>query len=156
MTTGLNGEIAIRDGLPSDAETIAGFNAAMALETENLELDRGRLLAGVRGVFEDPNRGRYFIAEADGGLAVAQTMITYEWSDWRNAHWWWIQSVYVRPEWRRKGVFRKIYLHARDRARENGAAGLRLYVETHNRTAHETYLNMGMTQSHYQMYEEGF
>ncbi|MCK7509419.1 MAG: GNAT family N-acetyltransferase [Desulfobacterales bacterium] len=101
---------AIRDASLSDAPTIARFNALMALETENLTLDESRLLNGVRAVLQDPAKGFYCVAEMDGAV-VGQLMITYEWSDWRNATFWWIQSVYVEKSVRSKGVFRELPLH---------------------------------------------
>jgi GNAT superfamily N-acetyltransferase len=109
----------IRHAELADTATILRFNAAMALETEHLELDSDRLLRGVEAVLKDAAKGFYLVAEDDGQVA-GQMMITYEWSDWRNAVFWWIQSVYVEPAWRRKGVFRGLYRHALDRARAQG------------------------------------
>jgi len=145
-------EIVIRPAVPSDASAIRDFQKAMAMETENMILDHSTITRGVEAVFADSGRGRYYIAEADG-KTVASLMITYEWSDWRNASVWWFQSVYVIPEYRRNGIFRQMYNFIRDEADREGVAGLRLYVETANVRAHKTYEAMGMNGSHYKMYE---
>jgi len=145
-------EITIRPAVPSDSTAIADFQKAMAMETENMILDHTIITHGVESVFADSGKGRYFIAEANG-KTVASLLITYEWSDWRNANVWWFQSVYVIPEYRRKGIFRKMYNFIRNEADREGVAGLRLYVETANVRAHRTYEAMGMNGSHYKMYE---
>jgi len=148
--------IQIREATPADAEIIADYNAAMAHETEHLELDRERLLGGVRSILGDPAKGVYWVAES-GGRVIGQMMITYEWSDWRNGNFWWIQSVYVHPDFRGQGVFRRIYEHVLERARaSSGVCGLRLYVESDNESAQRTYEKMGMTRTRYQMFEDDF
>ena len=146
----------IRDGLPADAPVIAAFNAAMARETEALELDPVRLLAGVRAVFDDPAKGFYLVAEQDGEV-IGQLMITYEWSDWRNAVFWWVQSVYVAPAARGRGVYRMLYNELLRRAQERGGVcGIRLYVEHNNEAAKRTYAKLGMSATVYEMWEEDF
>ena len=144
--------ILIRKAQPVDAETITRFQKAMALETENLELDEARVTKGVNAVFSDSTRGEYFVAENDGRV-IASLMITYEWSDWRNAWVWWFQSVYVTPEYRRNGVFRMMYAFVKEESIKSGAAGLRLYVESANVRAQKTYEAMGMDGSHYRTFE---
>jgi ribosomal protein S18 acetylase RimI-like enzyme len=146
----------VRTAKASDAETIARYNQAMAAETENVQLDGDRLLAGVRAVFEDAGRGFYLLAET-GGRVVGQLMITYEWSDWRNGVFWWIQSVYVEPEFRQQGVFRMLYDYTLELARGgDGICGVRLYVEGENLRAQKTYENLGMSRTSYQLYEVDF
>ncbi|MEW6236356.1 MAG: GNAT family N-acetyltransferase [Candidatus Omnitrophota bacterium] len=145
----------IRRANEIDLPTIADFNAAMAYETEGLVLDRKRLEGGIGAALNDSRKGWYYLAEAQGE-AIAQTLITLEWSDWRNGWWWWIQSVYVIPSWRRKGVFRAIYEQIAKEAKEDGAVGLRLYVEKENTGAQKTYIDLGMKTSHYQFYEAAF
>jgi ribosomal protein S18 acetylase RimI-like enzyme len=148
--------IEIRRAAAADAEVIAGYNAAMALETEHIELQRERLLAGVRAVLADAGKGFYLVAESGGAIA-GQMMITYEWSDWRNGVFWWIQSVYVEPAWRRRGIFRSLYRHALDEARAAGnVCGLRLYVEAANAAARRTYEELGMNKTVYEMFEVDF
>ncbi len=148
--------ISIRRGKPTDAETIAAYNAALAAETEHLELDRDRLLLGVQAVLEDPSKGFYTIAET-GGVLVGQIMITFEWSDWRNGTFWWIQSVYVHPEYRRRGIFSRLHRHVTDEAKQFGTVcGLRLYVEKANKQAQRTYQRLGMQQAIFDMYEVDF
>jgi ribosomal protein S18 acetylase RimI-like enzyme len=157
----------IRHGEPRDAETIAFFNVSMAKETENIDLDPPTVKRGVQAVFEVPARGRYFVAEIDNHV-VGCLMITYEWSDWRCKDYWYIQSVFVLPEFRfeilliftfhrRKKVFRTLYEHVRTLARkeESKCAALRLYVDTNNDRARKTYESLGMT-THYSLYEESF
>ncbi|MEZ5363248.1 MAG: GNAT family N-acetyltransferase [Bryobacterales bacterium] len=135
---------------------LAAFNAAMALETEHLELDGERLRAGVAAVVADPAKGFYLVAEEEGTV-VGQLLITYEWSDWRNGVFWWVQSVYVRPESRGRGVYSTLYEDAVRRAREAGdVCGLRLYVERENRRAQRTYQKLGMRPTVYEMYETDF
>jgi GNAT superfamily N-acetyltransferase len=144
-------DINIRHAAAFDAEIIADFNALMAKETENLELDREILRRGTEALFADPSKGIYYLAEI-GDTVIGQLMITYEWSDWRNATFWWIQSVYVLPEYRMHGVFRKLYQYIESLAQTRGdICGLRLYVETSNTRAQQTYKALGMNHSHYNM-----
>lgn len=142
----------IRPARPADAPTLTAFNAAMAIETENLALDPDTLSAGVRALLTDPSKGQYFVAELDSHI-IGQLMITHEWSDWRNGDIWWIQSVYVHPDHRRHGVFRALYRHVEQAARAAGAVMLRLYVHEHNRTGQGTYHGLGMNMSHYRVME---
>ena len=149
-------KISIRRGTLADAETIAGYNAALAEETERMELDRERLLRGVRAVLEDPAKGFYTVAESEDTV-VGQMMITFEWSDWRNGTFWWIQSVYVHPEYRRRGIFSRLHRHVLEEARKLGTVcGLRLYVEKENRQAQRTYQRLGMQKAIFDMYEADF
>ena len=144
----------IRVAAPADIETIASFNEAMATETEGKTLDPATIRAGVRGLFARPDLGFYIVAE-DGGRIVGQLMITYEWSDWRDGVFWWIQSVYVRPEVRGKGVYRALHEHVRAMAKAAGAVcGFRLYVEKENAAAQETYRRLGMHETPYVLFEE--
>jgi ribosomal protein S18 acetylase RimI-like enzyme len=145
--------ISIRLAAPSDVSIIAEFNTAMAKETEGIELNRERLRKGVEALFADPSKGLYYIAESNGKIA-GQLMITNEWSDWRNATFWWIQSVYVHPEYRKHGVFRALYRYIESIARTRGnVCGVRLYVDQSNERAQQTYEALGMECSHYQMME---
>jgi ribosomal protein S18 acetylase RimI-like enzyme len=148
--------LSVRAATISDAPTIAAFNAAMALETEHLELDRTRLLAGVEALLRDPSKGFYLVACAGDSMA-GQLMITYEWSDWRNGVFWWIQSVYVHPEARGRGVFRLLYRAVEEAARKSGeSCGLRLYVEGENERAQRVYEGLGMKSTSYRFYEVDF
>lgn len=142
----------IRAANPSDVADLVAWNQAMAFETEQKTLDITTLQRGVRAVFEQARRGFYLIAERDG-VAVGCLLVTYEWSDWRNGDFWWIQSVYVTEPMRRSGVFRALFDTVQARAIEAGAVGVRLYVETENRRAQDTYAELGMARCHYWMYE---
>ena len=150
----MSAEPAIRLATPADRDVLVGFARAMALETERLELDLETVRAGVAALLADPARGRVFVIDVDGAPA-ATLMITYEWSDWRNGFFWWIQSVYVAPAHRRRGLYRMLHEHVRDlAARTDGVYGLRLYVEHENRNAQATYRRMGMDETHYRLYEQ--
>jgi len=144
--------ILIRNAIHADAPSIIDFQLKMAWETENLRLNTETVTRGVEAVFRDPSKGNYYVAEADGKV-VASLLITFEWSDWRNCNVWWFQSVYVLPEYRRQGVFRKMYNHIKELAQEQDIAGLRLYVETRNSRAQKTYEALGMSSEHYAFYE---
>jgi GNAT superfamily N-acetyltransferase len=144
--------IIIRKAKPTDAPSIIDFQLKMAWETEEIKLKPEIVTKGVQAVFEDYSRGQYYVAE-DYGRVIASLLITYEWSDWRNCNVWWFQSVYVVPEFRRKGVFSKMYNHVREQAEEQDIAGLRLYVETKNLRAKKTYEALGMSSEHYNFYE---
>lgn len=144
--------VLIRPATLSDLPELTTWNAAMAWETEHKRLDPPTLERGIAGVFEQPRRGFYLIAEEDGE-ALGSLLVTYEWSDWRCGDFWWIQSVYVIPAARRRGVFRALYAAVEQRAAEAGAVGLRLYVETENARAQGTYEGLGMQRCHYFMYE---
>jgi GNAT superfamily N-acetyltransferase len=145
--------LTIRAAERGDIANIAAWNAAMAWETEQKRLDLQVLKPGVTAVFDEPRRGFYMVAERDG-QAVGCLLVTYEWSDWRNGDFWWVQSVYVAPEARRGGVFRALYRDVAQRALASGAVGLRLYVETENSRAQRTYQELGMKECHYLMYEQ--
>lgn len=146
----------IRAAHADDIDALARWASAMALETEGKRLDPGTVARGIRAVLEQPGRGRYLIAEVDGARA-GTLMLTYEWSDWRCADWWWIQSVYVDPAFRRQGVFAALYAQVKAEAEAAAPAvcGLRLYVERENLAAQRTYASLGMEESHYRLYEYG-
>lgn len=149
-------DLVIRPATLGDADVIVRFNAAMALETESLELDMHRLIKGVRAVLSDPAKGFYLVAETAGRIA-GQTMVTFEWSDWRNANFWWIQSVYIDPAFRAQGVFKRLYAEIERRAWLPGVScGLRLYVEGANESAQRTYERLGMRRTGYRFYEVDF
>ena len=143
----------IRLATPADAGVLIEFNAAMALETEGKELLPDVIGAGVRSLLGNPAAGFYLLAEEDS--AVGSLMITKEWSDWRNGTFWWIQSVYVRPQFRRQGIYKNLYRHVQELASKDPAVcGFRLYVERENDRAQATYAALGMKQTHYLVYEE--
>jgi GNAT superfamily N-acetyltransferase len=145
--------VKVRAATAADVEFLVDGNARMAWETEGLTLDRERLRAGVAAVFAESGRGFYLIAELDG-IAIGQMMITYEWSDWRNGVFWWIQSVFTLPEWRGRGAFKALYAAVEEMGRKQGdVCGLRLYVEAHNAAAQETYKRCGMSETVYRMFE---
>ena len=147
---------AIRPAVPDDAPAIVRFQQSMALETEDKPLDADLVTAGVAAVFADPLKGFYIVAETDGAV-VGSLLITYEWSDWRNATFWWIQSVYVHADHRRRGVYTAMHDYVLDRARADaGICGVRLYVERTNTPAQATYKKLGMAHSHYDLYETDF
>lgn len=152
----MKSEITIRRSEETDTATIARFNCAMALETENLTLDQETVQAGVANLMERPEYGFYLIAETKGQV-VATLLITYEWSDWRNGVCWWIQSVYVEPAYRRHGIFRQMFKHMESLAgAQEGVVGLRLYVEENNTVAQSTYQSLGMEKTPYHLYEKFF
>ena len=143
----------IREGRANDAHTIADFQMKMAWETENLKLEEDILKKGVEAVFNDPSKGKYYVAEEDGAV-IASLMITYEWSDWRNGLVYWIQSVYVKPEYRKKGVYAKMYAQIKEDVKSSeNVRGIRLYVDKGNVNAQKVYEKLGMSGEHYQLYE---
>ncbi len=148
--------ITVRPATVSDHETIVAFNLAMAWETEQKTLDRDTLLNGVQRALRDPNRSLYFVALINGEI-IGQTMFTTEWSDWRNGDFWWIQSVYVDPAFRGRGVFRALYEHIRALAKNRSdVCGIRLYVIKQNHRAIETYQRLGMTLTDYLLCQEAW
>lgn len=148
--------IQIREGRPEDAAVIAEYNQCMALETEGKELDSKTLGKGAEQGLLQPHKCRYFVAES-GNQVIGQAMVTYEWSDWRNGDLWWIQSVYVHPDHRRQGIFKKIYQHIETLAREDAKVrGLRLYVEEENAAGQAVYKKLGMSHAGYHVYEKEF
>ena len=145
----------IRPATLDDLDAIVAGNLALAEESENLQLDRETLRAGIRALLEGRAPGRYWVAETEG-VVVGQVLITFEWSDWRNRMVWWIQSVYVVPAARRGGIFRALYHHARNEAHREGAGGLRLYVDVTNSRAQAVYAALGMKGDHYRVFEDMF
>ena len=151
----------IRQATEEDTSAIAAFNIRMAMETEAMVLDSKVITDGVRGMIEHPERGFYLVVEVNDQmnrvLIVASLMITSEWSDWRNEMFWWIQSVYVMPEWRRKGLYQQLYLEVKKLASTAAnICGFRLYVERENKVAQKTYQALGMQCTDYLMFEELF
>jgi len=149
-------EFVIRQAKMVDRDVIAGFNAALALETEDLRLDLAVARRGVEAILRDPARGIYFLAERQGAV-VGQALITYEWSDWRNGNFWWLQSVFVQKEFRAQGVFKALFSRvAAEAAAQKDVCGLRLYMERENHRAREVYRRLGMKETHYQVFERKF
>jgi GNAT superfamily N-acetyltransferase len=154
--------VTIRPARPDDLDTLVKFSAAMALETEGRALDAERLRHGTAAVLESPSHGFYLVAEIPADpppsqRVVGQLLITYEWSDWRNATFWWIQSVYVDPTWRRRGIYRRMHESVIEQARtRHDVCGVRLYVERHNKVAQGTYLKVGLNKAPYDVYEDDF
>lgn len=152
----MNTSITVREAKVEDSSIISQFNVNMAWETESKKLDKKTISAGVESLFQKPEYGFYMVAES-GTEIVATLMITHEWSDWRNGLFWWIQSVYVKPEFRRQGIYRSMYEAVLKLARNHPeVCGCRLYVEKENFTAINTYEALGMSETQYKMYEEVF
>ena len=148
--------ISIRNAAMTDAAIIASNNSLMAEETEGRTLDPNIIGPGVAALLADPGKGRYWVAEAAGQI-VGQLMVTYEWSDWRNGTLWWVQSVYIAPDFRRQGVFSALYHHVESlAAAEPDVCGLRLYVEDNNHRAQRTYEALGMVMPSYVVMESIF
>jgi len=142
-----------RDARRQDIPAIVAFQLAMARETEGIELHRHTCTRGVEAVFEDRSLGRYFIADSDG-RAAGVLLVTYEWSDWRNGLVWWIQSVYVDPDFRRQHIYGQLYEHVKRLAiADEKVQGIRLYVDRRNTAAQEVYRRLGMNGEHYQVFE---
>ncbi|MCI0426727.1 MAG: GNAT family N-acetyltransferase [Nitrospiraceae bacterium] len=150
----------VRLARPEDAAKIASFSAAMALETEGRRLDLDRLYDGTIALLKSPDRGFFMVAEleqADDRQLLGQLMITYEWSDWRNGEFWWIQSVYVDPVWRRRSVFRRMHETVMATAKTSpNVCGVRLYVGESNNAAQAVYRKLGLTPSSYAIFETDF
>ncbi len=145
--------INIRKAIPDDWETIVHFQVLMAKETETIDLDWGTVSMGVKAIFDKPAMGQYFLAETNGKV-VASLMTTFEWSDWRNQMVWWLQSVYVLPEYRKLGIFRKMYNHVKELVfQDENISGIRLYVVTSNKHARKVYEAMGMDSERYKLFE---
>lgn len=146
-------EITVRPATADDLEAIVAGNLAMAKETEGRQLELETVRSGVRRLLADPSQGVYYLAELDGRV-VGQLLITYEWSDWRDGVFWWIQSVYVAPAARRHGVYRALHTWIERKARETpGVCGLRLYVDRHNASARQVYARLGLQLTEYRLYE---
>ncbi len=137
-------DIVIRAGVVDDVDALVASNVAMAQESEGLALDADVVRNGLVAVMRDPQRGRYLIAESQGRIA-GHLMLTTEWSDWRCGWWWWIQSVYVHPAFRRRGVYRRLHDHVMTLIdADPDVRGVRLYVDNDNDTAIRTYERLGM------------
>ena len=161
MNRGTIENLSIREATRSDLDLLVDFNTAMALETENRHLDRERLCAGTNSILESNSRGVYLVGEVhsrtQSSQVVGQLLITYEWSDWRNANFWWIQSAYVHPAWRSQGVFRSLYQYVVQQARSRSdVCGVRLYVEQGNATAQAVYDKLGLECTPYRVFEVDF
>ena len=145
----------VRAAAHADLEALVTGNIALADESEHVRLDADTLRQGIRALLESRAPGRYWVAEFDRRV-VGQLLVTFEWSDWRNRMVWWIQSVYVVPDARGRGVLRALYDAARREALAAGAGGLRLYVDTTNTRAMAVYTALGMNGDHYRVFEDMF
>ena len=157
--TPLHPSLRIRQATITDLESLVNFNTALAWETEGRRLNKLTLEAGTRTLLENSQRGFYVVAEINTPILtiIGQLMITYEWSDWRNGAFWWIQSVYVHQDWRRQGIFHQLYAYILDMIKDKPqVAGIRLYVEQANKTAQTAYTHLGLVQAPYQIFEHDF
>src|SRR3954464_7939352 len=150
----------IREASPIDGAIITEFNLRMAWETEQRRLDPQRVGQGVTALLNDPAKGSYYVVEVQTGerwIIAGQLLITYEWSDWRNGNFWWIQSVYVDKSARGQGVFKSLYAHVVTEAKKvENVLGIKLYVDRHNGTAIKSYPNLGLHRSNYEIYYRMF
>jgi len=145
----------VREAQQDEFLIIVSFQEKMALETENLKLSRETLKKGVKALFSNPSRGKYYVVEDTDGTIAASLLTTFEWSDWRNSTVLWIQSVYVLPEYRKSGIFSKMYEYIKDIMNSNPEySGIRLYVDKTNTNAQKVYNRVGMNGEHYQLFEE--
>ncbi len=148
-------EITIRIAEKKDASAMIEFNQAMALETEGKRLEPEKIEKGVKSVFQDEKKGFYVVAESESEEIIGGLMVTYEWSDWRNGWFWWIQSVYILPEARGRKIYSRLYEFVKKEAeKKENVCGFRLYVETENKHAQKVYEKVGMDVSHYVMFEQ--
>ncbi len=137
----------------ADIETIVQFQIDMAQESEGTTLQYNKVLGGVTAAMNDASKGLYIIARIDNE-AAGSLMLTREWSDWNNQWYWWIQSVYVKPQFRNNGIYRQMYAYVKKMALEEGVSQIRLYVDKTNHPALTVYEKLGMKECHYLMYEE--
>jgi GNAT superfamily N-acetyltransferase len=160
VTMHQSGPIEVRMAAIGDLDVLVNFSAAMAMETEGCRLDDDRLRRGILAVLESSAHGFYLVGErpdAEARTVIGQLLVTYEWSDWRNAAFWWIQSVYVHPMWRRQGVYRLMHQRVVQDARaRKDVCGIRLYVEEHNETAQRVYRQVGLSPAGYLVFQEDF
>lgn len=138
----------IRPALLTDAETLARQNVTLALESEDLKLDYATTLSAVRRIIDNPALGRYYVLEVEGQIAC-RLFITYEYSDWYDRLYWWIQSVYTEPAHRGQGLYARLYAWMQEQAEAEGVASLRLYFARVNEAAHRVYQKLGMDTEHY-------
>lgn len=143
----------ITRGEACDIDSIVQFQADMAMESEGCLLDREKVAKGVAAAMFDESKGMYWVAKFDG-KTIGSLMITREWSDWNNEWYWWIQSVYVAPEYRRQGVYKAMYMKVKDAAKGSNVSQIRLYADRSNLSAQKVYKSLGMHESHYLMFEE--
>ncbi|MBQ4056349.1 MAG: GNAT family N-acetyltransferase [Bacteroidaceae bacterium] len=148
-----NPDYTIVRGEVDDIESIVQFQAKMAMESEGTTLDLEKVTKGVTAAMNDASKGIYWVAKVNG-KAIGSLMVTREWSDWNNEWYWWIQSVYVLPDYRKHGVYKAMYSTLKEVAKENKVSQIRLYVDKTNHPAQQVYQRLGMQESHYLMYEE--
>jgi ribosomal protein S18 acetylase RimI-like enzyme len=147
-------KIVVRNAREQDIDMLVRFNIAMARETEDKILSPVKVRAGMRAVIRHPDHGFYLVAELEGQIA-GSLLVTREWSDWRDGVFWWIQSVYVPPEFRKRGIYRALYDAVKALAKSSPeVCGFRLYVERNNRAARSVYSKLGMSETEYRIYEE--
>ncbi len=158
MTQEPHSDFHIRLATLDDLESLVTCNLSLAWETEGRQLERARLQAGVNSILADATKGFYLVMEhRPAGQSIGQLLLTFEWSDWRNAVFWWLQSVYVQKEWRQHGVFKKLYDYVLQEAeRQGNVAGIRLYVEEENAVAQGVYAHVGLSVAPYKLFENDF
>jgi ribosomal protein S18 acetylase RimI-like enzyme len=142
-----------REATIDDISTLVNFQIALANETENITLDLETVTKGVKAVFEDPTKGKYYVCEKEGKV-VACLMTTFEWSDWRNGTVLWIQSVYVDKDFRGQRIYQTMYEHIKKVVTNNETLrGIRLYADKTNLAAIAVYNKLGMNNQHYELFE---
>ena len=143
----------VRLATRDDVKSIVDFNRSMAMETENISLDKAVITQGVEAIFDNSKHGFYIVCELEDKVRAC-LMISYEWSDWRNGLFWWIQSVFVQKEFRQQGLYKSMYDFIKTKADlSEGIAGIRLYVDQNNTKAQSVYTKLGMIKSNYQLFE---
>ena len=151
--------VLVRPAIRQDLDVLVKFNAALAWETEHRRLDLSKVRSGVESLLRDPQKGWYAVAErthpTEADSVVGQLLVTFEWSDWRNGNFWWLQSVYVHPDFRQKGIFKRLHAFVKEEAQrqKERVCGFRLYVDRENHSAHRTYDKLGFQGTTYHMYE---
>jgi GNAT superfamily N-acetyltransferase len=143
----------IRKARPTDAEAIAVFNILLAKESEETILDDMTIRTGVHAILSHQKKGFYIVAE-EKGVVIGQLMVTFEWSDWRNSNIWWIGSVYVQKQWRKKKIFTKLFEYIQQQAQKNNVSILRLYTHENNTVAQTVYQQIGMRKEPYIIYQK--
>ena len=152
----LTDSFTIKKASPDAADTIAQFQIEMASESENISLDHETVMKGVQYIFQKPDLGFYLVAYDSRDKMAGCLLILKEWSDWRNADVWWLHSVFVVPDHRRRGIFSKMFEFIESLARSTGIAGIRLYVDNTNDDAKQVYTRLGFDNKHYELFEKMF
>ena len=147
----------VKNMTTEDISTFISFQKIMAKETEGVNLDDSSIAGALEYLINDDSYGKAFMAKlGPNGVSVGTCYINYGYDVLSNKFTIWVQSVFVHPEYRKKGIFSKIFNHLELVARQLNASRISLFVDFSNLPAQKVYEKMGMVRREHSFIERDF